>query len=165
MKRRTADHGIDRIDARLLALVQEDAERTSQQLARLAGTSPSSVQRRLRALRASGVIERVTAQVAPEKVGRPFLAVVEVIMEREDVATIHDFKRRMRATPEVMHCFHVTGEYTFALIVNLRDMADFGPFAERLFGANRGIQRIRTSVVISRVKSNATIQIDGSEPH
>jgi Lrp/AsnC family leucine-responsive transcriptional regulator len=161
--KRKAHHSIDRIDARLLALVQEDAERTSQQLARLAGTSPSSVQRRLRALRAQGVIERVSAQVAPEKVGRPFLAVVDVIMEREDVATIHDFKRRMRSTPEIMQCFHVTGDYTFTLIVNLRDMAEFGAFAERLFGANGGIQRIRTSVVISRVKSTASVPIEGSE--
>lgn len=161
--KRKAHHSLDRIDARLLTLVQEDAERTSHQLARLAGTSPSSVQRRLKALRAHGVIERVTAQIAPDRVGRPFLAVVDVIMEREDVATIHDFKRRMRTTPEVMQCFHVTGEYTFTLIVNLRDMAEFGGFAERLFGANGAIQRIRTSVVISRVKSTASVPIEATE--
>ncbi len=160
---RKHQYSIDRVDARLLALVQEDADRSSHELARLAGTSPSSVQRRLKALRAHGVIERVSAHVAPEKVGRPFLAVIDVIMEREDVATIQDFKRRMRSTAEVLQCFHVTGEFTFTLIVNLPDMVDFGTFAERLFGDNKSIKRIRTSVVISRVKSAAVIPVNGSD--
>jgi DNA-binding Lrp family transcriptional regulator len=156
-------HTIDRIDARLLALIQEDADRSSHALARLVGTSPSSVQRRLKALRASGIIERIAAIVAPEKVGRPFLAVIDVAMEREDVATIQDFKRRMRNTADVLQCFHVTGDFTFTLVVNLRDMTEFSAFAERLFGDNKAIKRIRTSVVISRVKYAPLILISGSE--
>lgn len=160
---RVRTHAINRINARLLTLLQEDADRSTRALARLVGTSPSSVQRRLKALRASGIIERVCAVVAPEMVGRPFLAVIDVVMEREDVATIQDFKRRMRATADVLQCFHVTGEFTFTLIVNLRDMVEFGAFAERLFGDNKAIRRIRTSVVISRVKYSQVIPISGSE--
>jgi len=67
-------------------LVQEDADRSSHVLARLVGTSPSSVQRRLKALRASGIIERVSAIVAPEKVGRPFLAVIDVAIRRSSAS-------------------------------------------------------------------------------
>ena len=64
---------LDRFDRQLLTLVQEDAGRTAEQLAEQVPLSPSAIQRRLRRMREDGVIQRQTAIVDPQRVGRPTL--------------------------------------------------------------------------------------------
>ena len=67
--------------------------------------------------------------------------------------SVNDFKRLMRETPEVIHCYHVTGDHTFVMIVSLPSMEAFAGFAERVFDSNRSVAKFRSSVVMNRVKS------------
>lgn len=154
---------LDPLDVRLLQCLQQDADRPTEMLGRLLGISASSVQRRIRALKARGVIERTVAIVRPERVGRKLFLLVDVTLEREDLATVNEFKRAMRSTPEVVECYHVTGDHTFMLLVNLRDMEEFAAFAARVFGENRGVKRFVTSAVMARVKSGPAIPLDLDE--
>ncbi len=111
---------IDAIDAQLLALLQRDALKPARVLAQALHISVSSVQRRMRDLRKRGVIERIAALVEPSLAGHPVTVIVDVWLEKEDVRSVNDFKRLMRETPEVIHCYHVTGDHTFVMIVALR---------------------------------------------
>jgi Lrp/AsnC family leucine-responsive transcriptional regulator len=61
---------MDRIDRRLLNLLQEDASRTNARLAEEVGLSPSSCLRRIRRLTSAGVIDRIVAVLNPAKAGR-----------------------------------------------------------------------------------------------
>ena len=54
-------HDLDRIDRKLLQLVQENARLPAEKIGAAIGLSPSAVQRRLARLRDSGVI---TAEIA-----------------------------------------------------------------------------------------------------
>jgi Lrp/AsnC family leucine-responsive transcriptional regulator len=74
---------LDRFDRQLLNLVQEDAGRTSEDLAQRVALSPSAVQRRLRKLKEAGVIVRHTAVLEPRKVGRPTFFIVSLEVERD----------------------------------------------------------------------------------
>jgi len=150
---------LDALDVQMLKLLQVDADRPAHVLARALGVSVSTIQRRISSLRRRGVIERFTAIVRPEAVGRPLFLVIQITLEREDVACVNGFKKLMRETPEVIECFHVTGEHTFIAIVCLRDMDEFSPFAERIFGADRAVRKFCTSAVIARVKMNGAIPI------
>lgn len=144
---------------RLLALVQEDARATSERLAAEVGLSPAAVQRRLKRLRATGVIAATVAVVSPEAVGRPMSFLVEVQLERER-ADLHDaFKRQIRATPEVQQCWYVTGDADFVLVVTARDMADYEAFTRRVFFGNPNIRRFKTSVVMDRVKTGLSVPL------
>lgn len=144
---------IDAIDAQLLALLQRDALKPARVLAQALRISVSSVQRRIRELRRRGVIERVAAIVEPALVGHPVTVIVDVWLEKEDVRSVNDFKRLMRETPEVIHCYHVTGDHTFVMIVSLPHMEAYAKFAERVFDSNRAVAKFRSSVVMNRVKS------------
>ncbi len=60
---------MDKIDRKLLKLLQEDASRTNAELAAEVGLSPSSCLRRIRRLHDTGVIDRVVAVLNPAKAG------------------------------------------------------------------------------------------------
>lgn len=150
---------IDGIDARLLNLVQKNNRLTSDVMADMVGISPTACQRRLRRLRAEGVIESDVAIVSPKAVGRPVQMLVLVTLERERADIIDRFKKAIRSTPEVVNGFYVTGEADFILYVAARDMEDYEQFTRRFFYENADIKGFKTLVVMDRVKSGFAIPI------
>ena len=74
---------IDPFDRQILNLVQEDSSQTAEQLSETVPLSPSAIQRRIRRMRANGVIVRDAAVVDPARVGRPTFFIVSLQVERE----------------------------------------------------------------------------------
>ena len=83
---------LDALDHRLMALLQEDASRSNQDLAEAAHVSPATALRRVRRLREAGVIERVVALVAPDAVGPGLTALVEVTLDRQGAEHLDAFE-------------------------------------------------------------------------
>lgn len=146
---------LDSIDRRLLQAVQENNRLPTEQLGELVGLSATACQRRLRRLRAEGVIEADVAIIAPEALGRPVQVLVQVSLERERADIIDRFKAAIRKTPEI-----VTGEADFILVVTARDMADYEQFTRRFFYENSHIKGFKTMVVIDRVKAGFALPVD-----
>ncbi len=151
---------MDEFDISILNLVQHNCRLTAEQLSKKVGLSPSACQRRLTKLRDIGVIEREISVIAPETVGRQLMMVVEVTLEREHPNIMSEFKNSMKATPEVMQCYYVTGEVDFILILTARDMQHYERFTQQFFFDNPNIRRFHTMVVMDRVKQGLSVPIE-----
>ena len=151
---------MDEFDAAILNEVQHNSRVTAEQLSRQVGLSPSACQRRLTKLRETGTIEREISVVAPETVGRQLMMVVEVTLEREHPNIMAEFKRSMKVTPEVMQCYYVTGEYSFILVVIVRDVPEYEALVTRLFLDNPHVLKFQTSLVMNRIKVGLDIPLD-----
>jgi Lrp/AsnC family leucine-responsive transcriptional regulator len=125
---------------------------TSEVLGERVGLSATAVQRRLKRLRETGVIEADLAVIAPKAVGIGIQMVVLVSLERERADIIDRFKKSIRATSQVMNGYYVTGEADFMLIVTARDMEDYERFTRQFFYENPDIKNFKTMVVMDRVK-------------
>ena len=150
---------IDEIDRRILRHIQRDNQLTGAELSELVGLSPTSVQRRLQRLRAEKIIEGDVAVVSPAAVGRPLTMLVSVELARERSDIIDRFKRAIRAAPEVMSAYYVTGETDFVLIVSARDMEDYEQFTRDFFYDNADIKRFKTTVVMDRIKASFEVPV------
>lgn len=151
---------LDEIDLKLLQAVQTNNRLTSEELAELANLSATACQRRMKRLRATGVIEGDVSIVSPKAVGRPFSMLVLVSLERERADIIDRFKAAIRATAEVMIGFYVTGDADFVLVVTARDMEDYEQFTRRFFYENADIKSFKTIVVMDRVKAGFSLPIE-----
>lgn len=143
---------IDEADIKILNTVQENARTSLEQLTHVTGLSSASVQRRLKALRDSGVIVREIAVVDPLKLGIQMSFVILVEMERERPDQIDLFVNRISKEPRVQQCYYVTGEADFCLICTTKDMQEFEELTHRLFFDDTNVRRFRTSVVMGRKK-------------
>ncbi|MEM7224199.1 MAG: Lrp/AsnC family transcriptional regulator [Pseudomonadota bacterium] len=150
---------MNRLDLKLLELVQQNNRLTAEELSDSVGLSPSACQRRLKRLREEGVIVADVSVVAPEALGRRLTMIVQVTLERERPDLIDTFKRSMIATPEVMQCFYVTGDADFVMILTVKDMKDYEDFTKRFFIENSNIQRFNTIVVMDWVKAGLQVPI------
>jgi Lrp/AsnC family leucine-responsive transcriptional regulator len=154
---------IDRIDARILTALQKNNRLTSDQLGAIVSLSATAVQRRLQRLRAAGVILGDVAIVSPKAVGRPISMLVSVTLERERAAIIDRFKQSIRAAPEIMSGYYVTGASDFVLVVTAKSMDDYEEFTQRFLHENPDIKSFKTHVVMDRVKSGFALPVEDAD--
>ncbi len=150
---------MDRIDRKLLDLLQVDASRTNAELAELVGLSPSSCLRRIRRLKDAGVIDRVVALLAPAKTGRSLKAVVTVNLARHGKSYMRQFLSAAAAEPAVVQVYAVSGETDALLMLRLKDMEEFDALCERLFKTQSNVARYYTSFVIRTAKETTMIPV------
>lgn len=150
---------LDKFDKALLNIVQENNLLTSEKLAQLVGLSPTACQRRLKRLRAEGLIAADVALLAPEAAGTPVTLIVLVSLEREQRDLIDNFKRRIANYPEVTQCYYVTGNADFILIVRVASMEDYGAFTERAFFGDKNVKTFQTYATMQTVKFSTRFHI------
>ncbi|WP_027154741.1 Lrp/AsnC family transcriptional regulator [Mesorhizobium sp. WSM2561] len=150
---------MDRIDRKLLKLLQEDASRTNADLAAEVGLSPSSCLRRIRRLKSVGVIDRVVALLDPAKAGRGMKAIVTVELERHGEQHMRRFLELAAMEPVVIQAYSVSGSTDAVLMLRLMDMDEFDTLCERLFCDRTNVARYYTMFVIRTAKETTAIPL------
>ena len=152
-------HDLSTVDRAILRIIQKDANCRLDAIAAEAGASVATVQRRLRQLRETGVVEGETALVNPQRVdqGMTFLILVE--LERERIDILDSFRRKISDEPQIQQCYYITGDADFALIALAKDMDEYKALIQRLFFDDRNVKRFRTSVVMDRTKVTLNVAV------
>jgi Lrp/AsnC family leucine-responsive transcriptional regulator len=154
---------LDSFDRRLLALVQRDAGQTSEALSEEIGLSASAVQRRLKRLKAEGVITAYVALVDPEKVGRPSFFIVGLEVERERPELLARLRAWLSAEDSVQQVFYVTGGSDFVLVVIAPHVAAYDAVMARLIADNPNVRRFTTNVALGVHKRRLFVPIPPGE--
>lgn len=150
---------LDEIDRMLLNYLQEDARLSNAELARRVELSPPGLQKRLRKLEESGVIDGYTALVNYEAVGYDMMCIVQVTLARHDPTAVAAFSAAVRALPEVIEGYHLTGESDYLLKVIVRNRKHLEQFILETLTPIPGMDKIRTSVVLSAIKTKTAVPI------
>jgi|SRR5215813_7065654 len=141
---------LDDIDIRLLTALQEDADRTNVELARIVGLSPAATLHRVRWLKESGVIRIISASLDPAAAGFPLQVYVAATLARHDPRATTVFEDQVRALPQVIAADNLAGEMDYLLTVVARDVTDLQEVLAKL--ATRGGQRLVTHLKLAEVK-------------
>ena len=113
---------MDETDKKIVALLQEDCFLPQAEIAREVGRVTSSVNERMRKLKADGVVRGYRAELDPERAGFPILAFVNVLID--DSKNAAAFPKSAVKVREVLECHHVTGDWNFLLKVRARSTKD-----------------------------------------
>jgi DNA-binding Lrp family transcriptional regulator len=150
---------MDRIDRKLLNLLQRDASRTNAAMADEAGLSPSSCLRRIRRLRQTGIVDRIVAILNPAKAGRMLKALVTVELKLHGEQHMRRFLDLAISEEAVAQAYAVTGEVDVVLMLHLRDMEEFDALCDRLFRNRTNVARFFTMMVIRTAKNETAIPL------
>ena len=148
---------LDDFDLRILSALQEDARIPAETLAERVGLSAPACYRRVRALRASGAIEREVALVAPKTMGWGIIMIVLVTLERDRGRIVDDLIRSLKAAPEVIDVWYVTGDSDLVLQVVAQDMAAYDDFTRTTLHAEEHVRSFTTLVVMNHAKRTAAV--------
>jgi Lrp/AsnC family leucine-responsive transcriptional regulator len=145
---------LDDIDRRILAVLQTEGRLPMVDLADRVGLSPTPCQRRVKRLEEEGVIDRYAALVPPPALGLALQAMVQVTLDDHSEKTVAAFEAAIRARPEVVACYAMTGDMDFLLHVLAPDLAHFSEFAMKALLRMPGVRGTRSSFIMQAVKSD-----------
>lgn len=149
---------LDRIDRRLLALLQTDGRLSVAELARRVHLSPTPCFERVRRLEREGYIRGYAADLDPSKLGAGLIAFVEVQLDRTTPDVFNRFRDGVISLDPVQECHMVAGGFDYLLKVRTADMAAYRRFLEDL-AAIAGVEQTHTYVVMEEVKSTRAVAI------
>lgn len=150
---------LDRIDRKILNILQEDNQITNVELAERVGVSASPCLRRVRQLRESGVICQDVSLINPHHVGCNFIVFLNVSLERQREDLLENFERKMKLHPEVMQCYFVSGDFDYFLVIMVSNVEAYHDFVRRVLANDHNIKVFRSSFALNRVKYTTKIHI------
>lgn len=143
---------MDKKDLEILSLMQSNARLTAETIGHEIGLSPAAVQKRIKKLRDTGVIENEIAVLSPSKLGRDMTVIVQVSLERENRQHLDTFKRKMKNAPAVQQCYYATGEADFVLVIIVKGIKEYEEFTQEHFFDESNVSKFTSSIVMDRVK-------------
>src|SRR5258708_6523999 len=143
-KESPAPADLDRIDRRLLRLLQSDGRLSNAELAKKVNVSPATCHRRMRRLFEDGYVRVVRAIVAPERVERGALVVVGLVLDRSTPDGLGASGPATGKFPFTPDSPLGAGAFDFSLKTRVRDTADFNRLHGEQLIALPGVRQTRT---------------------
>src|SRR4051794_30178609 len=142
---------LDEIDVRLLTELETDADRPNVELARIVGLSPAATLNRVRRLKESGVIRKISARLNSAEAGFSLQVYVAVTLARHDERAERRFHAEVLSSPNIISADSVAGETDALLLIVARDVADLSTVLSRL-STRGGAQRLITLLRLAEIK-------------
>ena len=149
----------DRIDLKILKLLQADGRITNLKLAEAVALSPTAVLARTQRLQRDGFILGFEARLNPLKLGRGMMVFVEVLLDRTTPNVFNEFKAAVQVRDEIMECHMVAGGFDYLLKTRMADMAAYRDFAGSVLWQLPGVRETRTYAVMEEVKNSSQLPL------
>ncbi|MDN2663481.1 Lrp/AsnC family transcriptional regulator [Psychromonas sp. 14N.309.X.WAT.B.A12] len=151
---------LDRIDYKILDVLQSHARITNQELASRIALAPSSCLQRVRRLEEDGVIEGFHARVNLYSICRFVTCIANVDLKNHSYQEMLAFVEVVKSIPEIVEYYTVSGQCDFILKVICRDMRSYLEINDKLISSPDYVATINTHVVLNEDKAFTKVNLD-----
>ena len=151
---------LDKIDFKILRILQEYAKITNLQLSGEVGLSPAPTLERVKKLENAKLIKGYYTEVDEEALGIGIKAIIQITLTRQVENAISNFKKQINQMPEIMECYQVTGNADYILIVMLKDIRDFESLISTRLSKMEEIGQMQTMMILSKVKDSTVLPLN-----
>ena len=150
---------LDRIDLKILKLLQDDGRISNLKLAESVALSPTAVLARVQRLTRDGYLLGYEARLDPLKLGRGMMVFIEVLLDRTTPNVFEAFKAAVQVHEAIMECHMVAGGFDYLLKTRMADMAAYRDFAGTVLWQLPGVRETRTYAVMEEVKNTTRLPL------
>jgi len=143
---------MDRLDRKILSVLQRDARASLQDIGAAVGLSPSPCWTRIKKMEEAGVIQGYTVRLDPLALGLGDTVLVMVTLDSHSDNTLEKFGELLATIPEVVEAHLVSGDYDYLLRVVVKDTRDYERLLREKLYKIRGIRHSRSSFVLRTLK-------------
>ena len=149
----------DQVDAELLQLLQTDSKQTNKELSNKLNLSVTAVYERIKKLEKQGVIDKYVALVNKFKIKKAFIAFCHVILVKHSQEHVMSFEKEVTSLPEVLECYHISGDYDYLIKVHVSDIESYREFMVKKLTSISHIGSTHSMFVINEVKHTTEIAV------
>ncbi|WP_298625874.1 Lrp/AsnC family transcriptional regulator [uncultured Legionella sp.] len=152
---------MDRIDKKILELLQSNCQISNQELADQVALSPSSCLRRVKQLEDNGYIKKQVALLEPEKLGLQLTVIVLVGLNSHQPGIMNEFEEKIRYLPEVIQCYLITGQSAdYLLKIIVPDMNAYQSFLLSKLTCISCVDTVRSSFILRTITDTTSLPMD-----
>lgn len=152
-------HNLDNTDLKLLAILGNNSDLTTKELAQMVNLSPTPVFERVKRLKKEGYIKKYIALIDPEKLNRGFIVFCHIKLKQHHRLLHTKFVQDIDLIDEVVECYNVSGEYDFLLKVYANDMKHYQDFVFNKLSVLDSIGSTHSSFVMKEIKNQHNIAV------
>lgn len=152
-------HEFDRIDRKILDVLQRNARISITDLAQEVGLSATPCAERVRRLERDGVITGYHARVSPRALGKNLLVFLEIKLAAKSDEVFEKIRRELQRMPDVMECHLVSGDFDYLVKARLAEMNDYRRLLGEILNRLPGSAESRSYVVMEEIKETFYLQV------
>ncbi|MBE0694723.1 MAG: Lrp/AsnC family transcriptional regulator [Aquamicrobium sp.] len=150
---------MDRLDRKILRLLQEDSTLAVADIAKKVGLSTTPCWRRIQKLEEEGVIQRRVAILDPVKVNTRVNVFVSIRTNTHSMEWLKRFSEVIQEFPEVVEFYRMSGEIDYLLRVVVPDIAAYDAFYKRLISKIE-IRDVSSAFAMEQIKNTTQLPLD-----
>jgi len=155
-----SDYKLDKIDLKILKLLQLNSKITNLELSKKIGLSPAPTLERVKKLEQSGIILSYHAKVDAEKIGLKVRTFVLVSLAWQKEKALENFIEKLQKIDEVTECYIITGDADFLLKIVCKDIPTYEQLLFKKLSQIEEIERLKTLMTLSKVKKLKLLPFD-----
>jgi DNA-binding Lrp family transcriptional regulator len=150
---------IDTFDRKILALLQEDARLTNNDLSERVNLSASQCSRRRQRLEEAGLIRGYRAVLDRDRLGFPLVSIISVTLATHNRDNARRFAELMERLPDVLEAHALTGEMDYFVKVVTPDLKSLAEFVNDVLLPHESVQHVKTSIVLQTLKETTALPL------
>lgn len=123
---------LDKIDRRILAILQADSSRSAAAIAKEVGLTTTPCWRRIQRLESDGFIRANVALLDRQRLGLGVDVFVAVKTSEHDANWLDEFAKTVAQFDEVVECYRMSGDIDYLMRVVVSDIDAYDKFYRRL---------------------------------
>ncbi len=151
---------LDKIDRKILRMLQGDGRVSNVDLAKSVGISAPPCLRRMRALEEAGYIKSYHAKVNAANMGYGVTVFAMVKLTSQAEPDLQKFEKRMRELPSVRECYLLAGDVDYVLKIVAKDWDDYQKLLTGELTTAPNVTSIKSSLAVRLAKEEPGVPIE-----
>lgn len=143
---------LDDIDFKILELLKNNSKQGNKIIASKVGLTITPTFERIKKMERLGVIEGYSVRVNKKKIGKQLQVFCQVSLKEHNLDLLTVFEEEIVNFPEVSTCYHIAGNYDYALLIEIGSMEEYENFLKHKLTAIPYIGNVQSSFVMTAVK-------------
>ena len=149
---------LDRIDRKILDILQNDATRSVAEIGEAVGLSATPCWKRIKRLERSGVIQRRVAILDRERLALGVTVIVAIRTASHSEEWLKTFSEGVSLIPEVVEFYRMSGDVDYILKVVARDIADYDRIYRKISKV-ADLHDVSSSFAMQEIKSTTALPL------
>jgi Lrp/AsnC family transcriptional regulator len=149
---------IDDTDRRILAILQQDASLSLDEIGTRVALSRNAVWRRIRTMEEAGVIRARVALLDPAALGLALTVFITLRTSDHSPDWLDRFARATRDMPEILGVYRMTGDLDYLIRARVADVAAYDALYQRLI-RRVPLSDVSASFVMEEIKDTTALPV------
>ncbi len=141
-------------DIKILEILQDDASRSTNDIAEKLNMSQSPCWRRINRLQNAGLIKKTVSLINREAIGMDLVAFTTINLSQAGQENMDNFEKAVASLDEVMECYTMTGAWDYMLKIVVKDIRHYEKFVRnQLLVEVPNIGEIHSHMAVTEIKN------------